>query len=211
MNNNNIIPITSLVIVFILIILLILKKYNLNNNNKENLIVGGRQTIWTYWQGPKSPMVEICFKSWKKHLPDWEIMILNENTIWNYINKSEVPKNYDNLDSVQRKKDVIALILLKKYGGVWMDASILVIDDSLNNWFKDMMIKYDTVIYETPQYESGIEMWFVISKSKSYFIEQWSKIFNMELEKYIDKGKINLKQSYIKKQIQIMIIYLIIK
>lgn len=81
-----------------------------------------RKIIWSYWSGDMSKLITKCIDSWKNYANDWEIIILNDKSVddWEIIK----PKNYDKL-SHTTKSDVIRLSLLYKYGGVWMDASVM--------------------------------------------------------------------------------------
>ena len=80
------------------------------------------QIIWSYWDGPQDELIKKCFKSWYKYLDDWKINILNEKNLDKFgIIK---PNTWSELLPAT-KSDVIRLNLLYNYGGVWMDASIL--------------------------------------------------------------------------------------
>jgi hypothetical protein len=73
------------------------------------------------------------------HPKGWKINFLNMESIYCYISKDDLPTNFEDL-YVPRQSDCIRLALLEKYGGIWLDASILlyksldwVIAASMNN------------------------------------------------------------------------------
>ncbi len=97
---------------------------------KKDLV--GKKIIWQYWgQGIEEDviplMVKKCFKSIDDFKQDYTIIRLDENNISEYI---------DFPDFIWTKKknkefkhaffaDLIRLALLDVYGGIWMDATIL--------------------------------------------------------------------------------------
>jgi hypothetical protein len=67
---------------------------------------------------------------------NWNPIVLNNTNISKYINIDEYPLNYNKL-IVQHKADWIRLKVLQKYGGLWMDASIIINDmDKLEEMYK---------------------------------------------------------------------------
>lgn len=65
-----------------------------------------------------------CIKRWKTLNLDWEVAVLSEDTISDY-----VPEYHDIVkNSPQRgfpaRSDLLRVLLLSKYGGVWVDASL---------------------------------------------------------------------------------------
>ena len=78
--------------------------------------------IWSYWDGPDNDLNKCCLKSWKKFLPEWDIRLLDRDSVEIYIIKK--PSTYSNL-TITAKSDLIRLNLLYNYGGIWLDTSIL--------------------------------------------------------------------------------------
>lgn len=93
----------------------------------------GKKIIWQFWaQGlNKLPEnVQICFNSVQKYKCDYEIIRLDMSNISNFIS---IPKfisekfNCNNF-TVAHYSDFLRISLLKVYGGIWLDASIIVLD-----------------------------------------------------------------------------------
>jgi len=82
------------------------------------------------------------------------------------------------IDSITRKSDFIRLELLSKYGGIWMDASIIC-KYSLN-WIHAYqkntdaeMVGYYINGFTTIEKYPVVENWFISCIPKSRFIELW--------------------------------------
>lgn len=129
-----------------------------------------RKTIWSFWEGKTNSLNTKCFKSWKKYASDWEIIILDLNKIKKYNIKK--PDNFDKLSNTI-KSDVIRLNLLYNYGGLWLDASVLLTENL--NW----IYKYeDYPIIAFKKNKRYIENWFIVAfHEKLKIIELWLDTF----------------------------------
>ena len=94
--------------------------------------LGTEKIIWQYWgQGisrEKLPeVVQICFESVDKYAGDFKVIRLTDENIADYLS---IPKEIlDKRDSGLMKKvffsDLLRVMLLASYGGIWLDATIL--------------------------------------------------------------------------------------
>lgn len=137
--------------------------------------------IWTYWHSEKIPLiVQKCIDGWRRFNPDYKINFINEINLRNYLD--EVPNEIYGVD-VTKRADWIRLALLKKYGGVWIDASIILTRDL--NWVDLEAKKYNAnyIGFYLKGYTKNnnypvIENWFMASSIDNEFINQWYDIFN---------------------------------
>lgn len=131
--------------------------------------------IWSYWDNPEVPeFIADCKKNWAKFAPNYEIRQLNRNNIEDYVN---MPENWQSLKSY-RQADVLRLKLLEKYGGIWMDASILLLDNP------DKFVDKEITLFTTPQttHDNPVyENWFIASIKGNEIIKKWI----VEVEKAI--------------------------
>lgn len=82
--------------------------------------------IWCYWDSGILPKdIEEYYQNNMSVLDDWKITFLTNETLPNYIDVNAIPDKYEMLIS-QHKADYIRLAVLYKWGGTWMDASIIV-------------------------------------------------------------------------------------
>ena len=140
--------------------------------------------IWSYWSGPINSYVEKALESWKKYLPEWDIRFLDDEKLKNYNIKK--PHNFNDLVRA-KQSDVIRLNLLYNYGGVWMDASII-LHENLDWIIKKMGDSpYFTYKIKNKKY---VENWLIlVKKKKDYSIGKWLDTFidvleNPDLYKY---------------------------
>ena len=86
--------------------------------------------IWQLWfQGEDNApeIIKVCFASVKKHAKNRKVIVLDDETWRQYISLPEyiVEKYNDKTIGPAHMSDVIRVCLLEKYGGTWIDATIL--------------------------------------------------------------------------------------
>ena len=161
------------------------EKFNDDNYNIPKI-------IWTYWDSEDRPkLINQILNNNKITLSEWTINILNDNNINLYIDIDKNNNKFTSLGSTH-KSDLIRLKLLEKYGGIWIDASIII--NSKNELEKlvneSMNVKADLTAFtlydkdESFKYHQYIESWFLIAPVNSKIIKLWL----IEFEKAIDVG-----------------------
>ncbi len=142
-------------------------------------------TIWTFWDGEPSGLVEKCIQSWKKYNPSYEVHVLNKKNIAEYLPDIHIDSFKRAGDSLARYSDFVRLLILSKYGGIWMDASIICHKPltwlhSIQKKFNVEMIGYymDTfTTKEHKEYSPIISSWFIAATPNSTFIKDWCSEF----------------------------------
>ena len=133
--------------------------------------------IWIYWHEVKIESVAVnkCIEQIRRLNPTWTIYILNKETVLNFLDdftwfSSELP--------LANLSDYIRLSLLKKYGGVYIDASTLLFEP-LENILKltDRSIAELSIYYTEENTVDNrfpmIETWFMAAVPNSKFIIDW--------------------------------------
>lgn len=123
--------------------------------------------IWTYWDKKNLPeIVRLCQKNWKKFAPNYKINFLNKEDVNDYV---DLPEYWRTLPPY-RQSDIIRLKLLEKYGGVWMDASILLLTNP-DNFIEGNLTLFTTpgTNLDNPVYEN----WFIASSKGNPVIKKW--------------------------------------
>lgn len=99
-------------------------------SNTNNFFNKNKPIIWKYWETPlgkkKPGYIDLCEQSVIHNCGDcFTIISLDEKSIYDYIPEIQ---NYD-LEklSIPQKVDFYRYLLLEKYGGVWIDADIVVV------------------------------------------------------------------------------------
>ena len=121
-------------VILILIILCFYFNY-ISNSHSLNITENYQQKpiIWLYWQnkpGKTMPVyLQLCLDTiYKKCNRDFEINLLNEKTVYNYL-----PDLRTDLEELQiaQKTDYIRIKLLYEYGGIWLDVDTIVMSNLL--------------------------------------------------------------------------------
>jgi hypothetical protein len=103
------------------------------------------RNIWVYWENLNRNTypthVKLCLDTIKKHLSKYNLILLNEKIIKQYL--PDLRDDFDNL-KIAQKVDYYRILLLYKYGGIWIDADIIVMRD-LNPIFEKLDEGYDFV------------------------------------------------------------------
>lgn len=132
------------------------------------------KNIYILWfQGfSNSPdIIKKCVESCKYYNSDWNIILLDNNNLHNYV-------ELDAYIDISKKKiklchisDIIRLILLQKYGGLWMD-STLFCNKPLNEWLPDY-IKEGFFAFNKPYPNILLSNFFIYAEKDHYIINLW--------------------------------------
>ena len=138
--------------------------------------------IFTFWE-PKENIpgyLELCLASWKKYLPDYEIVILDYFNLENWLGKDFYPQVLYEKFSLPIQADAIRCALLNKYGGIWMDIDTIITSEKIK--------QYLTIDSELTLINNHIA--FIIAKHiEGKILHNWQKriFFNLKIaEIYYD-------------------------
>lgn len=134
--------------------------------------------IWTYWHDKNNipDIVMKCIDTWRSENSDYEITILDNEKIKSLCNFDISKLNIVDIFHA-RQADIARLLIIQKYGGIWIDASIIC-TKSLK-WIHDLQQKnnFEFVGYTSPQSTNNkypiIENWFFAAPPKSQFVTDW--------------------------------------
>lgn len=137
--------------------------------------------VWTCWlQGMDDApyMVKKCIESQKKALTDYEHLVL---TLENYHQWVELPEYIEKKFRKGRIPralftDLLRLAVLKKYGGVWLDASVLFTgfenEKLLNRWNRIEQSEFTIYRYfKRGRKETvGLSNWFIAARPNEFVV-----------------------------------------
>lgn len=141
------------------------------------------QIIWSFWEGPMSASVSGCIKSWQAHCPEFDINVLSTDTIFKFI--PDFPVLNEGVPIV-KISDLVRLMLLEHYGGIWIDASTL-ITRSLTDILNQQEIDQSEVVAFYTKYPKlfrfderapVIEASFLSARRGSKFISRWREEYS---------------------------------
>ncbi len=79
--------------------------------------------VWTYWDDARPPsLVRACLESWLEHAGRFELRLLDDGNLGDWIDALPPGLERDPI----RRSDWIRLDLLRRHGGIWIDASSIV-------------------------------------------------------------------------------------
>lgn len=147
-------------------------KYIINNAKSEYTLSNeNNKVIWVCWlQGmdnaPK--LVQRCYESLKSNMKGYKINVITEENMFEYIEIPDyiVTKWKKGIISFAHFSDVIRVNLLVKYGGVWIDSTVLCTDNLLNNRLENSPL----FVYKSIMRGSNVisaSNWFISSVPKN--------------------------------------------
>jgi hypothetical protein len=129
--------------------------------------------IWIYWsQGlEKAPqIVKLCVESWRKLNPEYEVSILSDANLELFISPGEGLAHFDQL-TIQKRSNIIRKQLLLKFGGVWVDATVLCIRP-LREWLLSPATG-GFILLKNDNPDRVVCNWFIAANQGNTFIEEW--------------------------------------
>lgn len=179
-----------IIIIIYLLICIIFINYNQKNIlNKKN--IGIPKLIWSYWEGSEMPkLVKECIHSWKKQNPKYKLVVLNDLKVKELFNFDL--ETIKNKELIPRKADFARLLAIEKYGGIWIDSSILTLKPFES--FLPLDENIDFIGYIAPHTTNMdipiIENWFFAAPKNSPLIQDW-------LNESLFMNEFNSEQDYI--------------
>lgn len=142
---------------------------------KKNL--EGKKIIWQYWaqgyEGKLPEVVKVCFDSVDKYKGEYEIIRLSDATIAEYVDIPDfVWQKRGHGFSVTAFSNVLRLALLDLYGGVWLDATVLLTDK-----IPESFSQYDFFMFQRDENEPHKKYW---ENTYAYYFG-WGKRFKVRV------------------------------
>ena len=156
-----------------------------------------KKLIFTFWE-PRENIpgyLQLCIKTWKKFLPEYEIMILDYKNVKDYLGETLFSLIICKDLPLPIQADAIRVALLKRYGGIWMDVDTII----TNGKFLEEIKNFELVMLGEEKYKSQ-NIGFIFAIRNSSIMNQW-------LTEIINKVKIykqiNLNQNKKRKKIKV--------
>ena len=81
--------------------------------------------IWMYWEGPLPKLVGRCMQRIQEMHSDYQVNILGPDSVQSFCS-FDFQQAIIQKATPQQRADLIRFNLIYQYGGIWLDASILV-------------------------------------------------------------------------------------
>lgn len=117
--------------------------------------------------------LELCVSTWRRYLPEYEIAILDYDTINDWLPEDIVRKFSCKSASLAMQSDIFRALLLQRYGGIWLDCDTIIFSEEAANIIRSLT-------GETAFIGSADVRWvhaaFIYAKHPhAYIIEKWVK------------------------------------
>lgn len=126
--------------------------------------------LWTMWdQGEAAapPLVRVALDSWRELNPDWDVTVLDADTVGDWIEMPQLPRWVTRT----AKSEVVRLRLLSRYGGAWADATAVCLRP-LEDWV-DRAAASGLFAFARPQPARHLASWFLASQPNAPLFEAW--------------------------------------
>ncbi|MCR5213887.1 MAG: capsular polysaccharide synthesis protein [Eubacterium sp.] len=137
-----------------------------------------RRTIWTIWlqgmdQAPE--VVQKCYASMKKNIKDREIVVITEDNYSDYVEFPDyiMEKYHKGIISKVHFADLLRIELLTKYGGTWLDGTVLVseIDPEKHAFYLDSdLFLFQNLKPGLDGHSTSISSWMMTASSRQNII-----------------------------------------
>jgi hypothetical protein len=134
------------------------------------------KVIWSLWlQGRENapPLVRKCLDSWERKNPAWEFRCLDATSIERYAGLKEVIDLSRQSLTAASLSDVLRILLLREYGGVWADATLFC-NRPLDEWLPGVM-EAGFFAFAAPAPDRPLSSWFLSTESDNYLTSTWHR------------------------------------
>jgi hypothetical protein len=145
------------------------------HEDKKTTRAGIPKIIWMFWMQSASNapnFVKANFVSWRRHNPDWEVVVLDINSLTNYIDVSLIIEENKKYLSPAALSDIIRINLLSDYGGVWADSTVLCLRP-LNEWIDSAVGESKFFCFSNGSRDRGIASWFIAASRGNGLATKW--------------------------------------
>jgi hypothetical protein len=128
--------------------------------------------LYTFWSGREvGPVVRMCWQSMRLHFPGHRLIILSSE---------DLPPAWQlSTLSPQIKADYARIDALAKTGGVWMDASCFLFNDSWVANLRELPDSTQVIGFGAPWDGNVLENWALAAPANSPFMSQWRDEFEL--------------------------------
>jgi Capsular polysaccharide synthesis protein len=149
------------------------------------------KTIFSFWEPQEgmTPYLELCKKTWERHLPKYNIIFLDYSNIADYI-----PVYSFDIEAIKQakfmlpvQKDAIMAAVLREHGGIFMDADTIVLRD-----ISPVVSK----LKETEMIMFNTHLAFVAARPGAYILELWLMEIQRKMNDLMDRKQVEQEPSW---------------
>lgn len=142
------------------------------SHGKKGAYVRMNKVIWTCWfqgrdQAPQ--LVQRCLSSWETQNPTWELRCLDSRLLQRYV---DIPSFYGKIITHASLSDVLRILLLREYGGIWADATLLC-NRPLDTWLDAYLEQGFFAFARPPGSARPLSTWFLATEEHHLLVARW--------------------------------------
>lgn len=134
-----------------------------------------RKIIWSCWLEGREVApapVGACLRSWEEHNPGWDFRCLNAETIGQYLDLNEHVDLTRQQITAASLSDILRLLLLHEYGGVWVDATTFC-TTPLDTWL-EQAAQTGFFAFARPGEGRELATWFLAARPGNRLLAKWA-------------------------------------
>ena len=164
--------------------------------NMKAIVNETKPVIWMFWdKGEQDMVTKSAFLSrvhalWKQTHPDFTLTVIDKHNVLQWLTVGEdLPNTWDNMNKAAHLKDIISVSILSKYGGIWVDCSVIpVYHNSLVPLWNHLHSAHSAhQVYAPKNFRPNclweLQLWVMIAKQPSAsvspqqpsFLNQWKR------------------------------------
>lgn len=143
-----------------------------NHNPKEEQ--KSSNYVWICWfQGIENApdLIKACVNSVKQNMPNKDIVILTQDNLKDYIQFPQyiIEKYEKGIITKAHYSDIIRAELLYKYGGIWIDSTVLCTSSNIPNYILNapLFVYKSFDLFRTNESPIVASSWFLVAKSNN--------------------------------------------
>jgi hypothetical protein len=130
--------------------------------------------IFTFWE-PRNNIhgyLNLCLKTWKKYLTNYDIVILDYMNLEQYLGKNFFDKSLYKNYSLAKQADAIRCAVLERYGGIWLDLDTIITSEK----FEQMLNGLDAELVMFRKH-----LGFIYAQKNATILRLWLNAINDKL------------------------------
>jgi hypothetical protein len=133
------------------------------------------KVIWSCWfQGRQNApdLVQRCLASWETLNPGWDFRYLDAESAGRYVDIDEHVDLHSQTITAASLSDILRLMLLHQYGGVWVDAT-LYCNQPLDEWLP-LAMGTGFFAFARPGPDRALASWFLAAAPGNMLLAKWA-------------------------------------
>jgi len=134
------------------------------------MLTAGPRVVWFHWMQGRAAMPPVpaaCLASWERRNPDWEVVFVDGDSVWQYLDRAAMPVDALLQTSPQVYANAVRLKLLATHGGLWADATTWCVTP-LSDWLTGMPGGF--FAFAAPAPDRLLSNWFLAAERNSYLV-----------------------------------------